>query len=54
MSYTNIGLPEKFVKTYIDPIVEDDSQGYTSRAELVKEAVRKFVNESKKNQQKED
>lgn len=40
MSYTTIQLPTEFVKQKIDPIVEQKKHGFSSRANLVIEAVK--------------
>lgn len=44
--YTTIALPDELVKE-IDDIVKTKKKGYTSRGELVKEAVRSFLKEIK-------
>lgn len=43
-SYVNISIPETLVKE-IDKLVSKKTKGYTSRAEFVKEAVRKLLRE---------
>ena len=40
--YTTIKLPKDLVKQ-IDEVLEKQSLGYTSRAEIVKDAVRGFL-----------
>ena len=42
--YTNVALPEELIKE-IDHVVKESGLGYTSRGEIVKEAVRKFLKE---------
>ncbi len=42
--YTNVALPEELIQE-IDKVVKDSGIGYTSRGEVVKEAVRKFLKE---------
>ena len=41
-SYITIKLPKNLVEQ-IDKVLEEQNLGYTSRAELVKEAVRNFL-----------
>jgi metal-responsive CopG/Arc/MetJ family transcriptional regulator len=43
--YTNVALPDELVHQ-IDLIVKESGLGYTSRGEIVKEAVRKFLKEN--------
>ena len=45
--YTTIALPDEMVKE-IDEIVKQKKRGYTSRAELIKEAVRILIDKIKK------
>ncbi len=40
--YTNVALPEDLIKE-MDMVVKESGLGYTSRGEIVKEAVRKFL-----------
>ncbi len=40
--YTNVALPEELIRE-IDKVVKESGLGYTSRGEIVKEAVRKFL-----------
>ncbi|UYP46496.1 hypothetical protein NEF87_002781 [Candidatus Lokiarchaeum ossiferum] len=40
--FASISLPEPFVEEYIDKILENPKFGYSSRAEVIKEAVRKL------------
>ena len=40
--YTNVALPEDLIKE-IDKVVKESGLGYTSRGEIVKEAVRNFL-----------
>lgn len=40
--YTNVALPEELIYE-IDKVVKESGLGYTSRGEIVKEAVRKFL-----------
>ena len=40
--YTNVALPEDLIEK-IDSVVKSARLGYTSRGELVKEAVRNFL-----------
>jgi len=40
-SYVTIKLPSEIVKDFVDPLV--DNQGYASRTEVVKEALRRFA-----------
>ena len=47
-SYITIRLPKKLVEE-IDEVLEHKNLGYTSRAELVKEAVRDFLTANKQN-----
>lgn len=39
-TYTTIKLPLAFVSEFIDPLVGDRGQGYSSRSEVVRDAVR--------------
>lgn len=41
--YITIQLPAEFVETVIDPVVAIPELGYSSRAELIKSAVREYV-----------
>lgn len=41
-NYKTIQLPTEFVEKWIDPVVEDKSAGFQSRAEFVKEACRRL------------
>ena len=45
--YTTIALPDEMVKD-IDEIIKQKKRGYTSRAELIKEAVRVILDKMKK------
>ena len=45
--YTTIALPNELIKE-IDDIVKSKTSGYTSRAELIKEAVRTLIRRIKK------
>ena len=45
--YTTIALPDEMVKE-IDEIVKQKKRGYTSRAELIKEAVRILIDKNRK------
>ncbi len=40
--YTNIGLPDELIEK-IDKLVAEGNLGYTSRSELVKEAIRDLL-----------
>ena len=40
--YTNVALPEELISE-IDKVVKESGLGYTSRGEIVKEAVRNFL-----------
>ena len=40
--YTNVALPEELINE-IDKVVKESGLGYTSRGEIVKEAVRRFL-----------
>jgi len=40
--YTTIALPDELISE-VDNIVNDKKRGYTSRAELIKEAVRRYI-----------
>lgn len=42
--YTNVALPEELIRE-IDKVVKESGLGYTSRGEIVKEAVRRFLKE---------
>jgi len=42
--YTNVALPEELISE-IDKVVKESGLGYTSRGEICKEAVRKFLKE---------
>ena len=42
--YTNVALPEELIHE-IDKVVKESGLGYTSRGEIVKEAVRRFLKE---------
>jgi len=44
--YSTIGLPDELIKE-IDNVIKKKKRGYTSRAELVKEAVRKLIDDMK-------
>ena len=44
--YTTIALPDELVKE-IDLVIKSKKKGYTSRGELVKEAVRNLLNNMK-------
>lgn len=46
-SYVGISIPKPLVDE-IDPLVNNKIKGYTSRAEFVKEAIRKLLREIKK------
>ena len=46
-NYVNISLPETLVEE-IDQIVNKKIKGYTSRAELVKDAVREILEKLKR------
>ncbi len=49
--YTNVALPHELIQE-IDKVVKESGLGYTSRGEVVKEAVRTFLKslaEHKKN-----
>jgi len=46
-SYVNISLPETLVKE-IDEIINKKIKGYSSRAEFVKDSVRRLLKEMKK------
>jgi metal-responsive CopG/Arc/MetJ family transcriptional regulator len=48
MKYVTVKLP-KTLAEQIDKILEKQNLGYTSRAELVKEAVRTFISTKTKN-----
>ncbi len=43
--YTNVALPEDLINE-IDKVVKESGLGYTSRGEIVKEAVRTFLKSS--------
>ena len=45
--YTTIALPNELIKE-VDEIVKVKTSGYTSRAELIKEAVRTLIRKIKK------
>ena len=45
--YTTIALPNEMIKE-IDEIVAQKKRGYTSRAELIKEAVRVLIDKIRK------
>ena len=45
--YTTIALPDEMVKE-IDEIIKQKKRGYTSRAELIKEAVRILIDKNRK------
>jgi len=40
MSYATIKLPIAFVEKYIDPFVKKASEGFTSRADVIKSIIR--------------
>ena len=42
--YTNVALPEELISE-IDKVVKESGLGYTSRGEIAKEAVRRFLKE---------
>jgi len=42
--YTNVALPAELIQE-IDGVVKESGLGYTSRGEIVKEAVRRFLKE---------
>jgi len=41
-NYVTIQLPKEFVKSEIDPLIQDASRGFTSRADFVKQAIKAF------------
>jgi Arc/MetJ-type ribon-helix-helix transcriptional regulator len=41
-NYTSIKLPTAFVEQYIDTIVDAAADGFKSRAEVIKSALREF------------
>ena len=45
--YTTIALPDQLTNE-IDQLIASNKRGYTSRAELVKEAVRQLLDKIKK------
>ncbi len=40
--YASFQIPEDFVKATIDPFIEDNTLGFSSRAEVIKAAIRDF------------
>jgi len=42
-NYTTLKLPRTFVETHVDPFVDEKSAGFSSRAEVVKTAIREYV-----------
>lgn len=48
VSYKTIQLPEEFVTAKIDPLVGNKAFGYTSRAQLVVDAVKRLYAELQK------
>lgn len=48
VDYITVQLPSDFVIEMIDPMVKKKKLGYSSRAEVVKEAVRNFIELKKK------
>jgi Arc/MetJ-type ribon-helix-helix transcriptional regulator len=52
MSYTTIKLPSEFVEQVIDPLVSDAAQGFSSRADVVKAALREFAKDNTPNEKK--
>lgn len=48
--YTNVALPEDLIHE-IDAVVKESGLGYTSRGEVVKEAVRNFLKDLEKYKQ---
>lgn len=42
MSYTTIKLPTDFVQKFVDSLLEQDGLGFSSRAEVVKTAIREY------------
>ncbi len=44
--YTNVALPEELIDK-LDDIIKKSKLGYTSRAEVVKEALRDFISKIK-------
>jgi metal-responsive CopG/Arc/MetJ family transcriptional regulator len=52
MSYTTIKLPTEFVLNVIDPLVESEGLGFTSRTEVIKTALREYSDkQSQQNKQ---
>ncbi|MCH7517852.1 MAG: ribbon-helix-helix protein, CopG family [Candidatus Dadabacteria bacterium] len=45
--YTTVALPDELIKE-MDEIIKQKKRGYTSRGELVKEAVRNLLKDLKK------
>ena len=52
MSYTTIKIPSSFCEKYIDSLVDDSENGFTSRADLVKTAIRAYYSEQKEQEKK--
>lgn len=46
-TYTSIKLPTAFVEECVDPLVNSKGMGFSSRAEVVKAALRDFTNKRK-------
>ena len=46
-SYVNVSIPDTLIKE-IDEIIKEKKKGYTSRAELIKDAIRDILEKLKK------
>ena len=53
MSYTTVKLPVEFLAENIDPLV-NEKNGYSSRAEVIKDAIRVFIASRKPEQKNEE
>ncbi|WP_371801774.1 ribbon-helix-helix domain-containing protein [Candidatus Lokiarchaeum ossiferum] len=42
MSYTTLKLPTDFVEKYVDPAINEEGSGFSSRSEFVKAAIRQY------------
>jgi len=51
--FKTIKLPEDFVNAYIDPLVES-SLGYSSRAEVAKDGIRRLNRRDEKENEEKD
>lgn len=48
MKYTTLKLPTDFVQKYVDPLLEQEGSGFSSRPEVVKTAIREYSQKANK------